>query len=80
MLRPLERRALLLFDVVRDSGETDSRDLRHNEGRLGVVSQHLLQRYLHENQSHIEDLQQGREEHQEASLHFAYIAGGYSTR
>jgi len=68
--------SLLLRHELRHIEQANHMELHIPQDWSGSLSQYMLQRYPHENQSYIADIQPGHEEDQEALLHIAQESSG----
>jgi len=71
MLRSAGRHSPVLRNELRHTQQADDVELHIPQNRLRPLSQYMLQRDSHEDQSHIADIQPGHEENQETLLHIA---------
>lgn len=78
MLRSAGRHSLVLRHELRHIEQADHMELHVLENRPRSLSQYMLQRDPHEDQSHIADIQPEHEEDQEALVHIAEEPSGNS--
>jgi len=76
MLRSIGGNSVLLRHELRHTEQADHMELHISQNRSRPLSQYMLQRDPHENQSYIADIQPGHEEDQEALLHIAQEPSG----
>lgn len=78
MLRSADRHSIVLRHELHHTEQADYVELHVPENRPRSLSQYMLQRDPHEDQSHIADIQPEHEEDEEALLHIAEEPSGNS--
>lgn len=76
MLRPSGGHSLVLWHELRYTEQADYVELHIPQDRPRPLSQYMLQRDSHQDQSYIADIQPGHEEDQETLLHIAQEPSG----